>query len=377
MFTKVTIGLVLSAQAAMAHIQMTKPQPLKSTFNSYFASSGDVDYSMTSPLLPDGSDFPCKGYLPSAAGSPAVTTLKAGESFDVQTGGTATHGGGSCQFSLSYDGGKNFVVLASVIGGCPLAANYKVPVPANIPSCKKCIFSWSWFNKIGNREMYQNCAVVDVQGTGSQSYTGPKMYTANIQGGSCVTIENESVVFNNGGPSIQYNDGYSSGSKPSNYAGCDNSGSSITVYGNGSVSKNEPTENYTSAPSTTSATADSTTEKEAEPTSKPEEDDGSDAEITSESGPEATSSPAPAPATTTRGAYRGHRGGQRGQHRVPARLNVEKTQVLAAAPTSNGGSASIRCPTRYTFELCNNAKCTNMGKVAPGTACVDGKIQRD
>lgn len=43
-----------------------------------------------------------------------------------------------CEFSLSYDGGKNFHVIATYSKTCPDAA-YKWPVriPDNVPSCNK------------------------------------------------------------------------------------------------------------------------------------------------------------------------------------------------------------------------------------------------
>jgi len=50
----------------------------------------------------------------------------------------ARHGGGMCEFSLSYDGGKNFRVIATYTKSCPDTA-YKWPVriPDNVPSCDK------------------------------------------------------------------------------------------------------------------------------------------------------------------------------------------------------------------------------------------------
>lgn len=48
-------------------------------------------------------NFACKGYQSDVASgrSHAVTTIKAGQQFEVTLDGSATHGGGSCQFSLS------------------------------------------------------------------------------------------------------------------------------------------------------------------------------------------------------------------------------------------------------------------------------------
>lgn len=56
------------------------------------------------------------------------------------------------------DGGKSFGVIHSVIGGCPLAFDYTFTVPAGVPAGKNVLLGWTWFNKVGNREMYMNCA---------------------------------------------------------------------------------------------------------------------------------------------------------------------------------------------------------------------------
>lgn len=103
---------------------------------------------MTAPLLSNGKDYPCKGYnTPEAiARLNSVATLEAGKGFNVTLTGTATHGGGSCQFALSYDGGATFAVITSIVGGCPLAEAYTIDVPAAVPAGKKVIFLWNWFS---------------------------------------------------------------------------------------------------------------------------------------------------------------------------------------------------------------------------------------
>jgi len=57
------IGAVLPlAVPAAAHMQMSYPAPLKSTFNPHAIEP--KDYSMTSPLAGQGpGGYPCKGYL--------------------------------------------------------------------------------------------------------------------------------------------------------------------------------------------------------------------------------------------------------------------------------------------------------------------------
>jgi hypothetical protein len=144
-------------------------------------------------------DFPCKGYhvdVPSV--SHAVDTIQAGSNYTVKLSGVSVEGGGSCQFSFSYDGGSSWGVVHSIVGNCPTAdAEYSVPMPADLPPAKNVLFAWSWFNRVGNREMSMNCAAVDVMGS-STGITLPMMFTAHIYGsGVCIAPEGENVDFAN------------------------------------------------------------------------------------------------------------------------------------------------------------------------------------
>ncbi|KAI9505311.1 hypothetical protein BX070DRAFT_233452 [Coemansia spiralis] len=105
----------------------------------------------------------------------------------------AVHGGGHCQFALSYDGGNTFVVIQDELRYCftggPSSSNtgtqlsYNIKLPDNLPSGDKVIFAWAWNNAIGNREFYMNCADVAIEGSGS-SFSGPEMLVANYGPGS-------------------------------------------------------------------------------------------------------------------------------------------------------------------------------------------------
>jgi len=112
----------LLLSSALCHMQMSVPYPLHSPLDPQ-TPEADKDYSMTSPLLGDGSNFPCKGYQNDR---PIRTTADyvAGKTYSMSLTGTATHGGGSCQLSLSYDNGKTFKVIKSIIGGCPLTVSF-------------------------------------------------------------------------------------------------------------------------------------------------------------------------------------------------------------------------------------------------------------
>ncbi|KAJ2794710.1 hypothetical protein H4S07_006677, partial [Coemansia furcata] len=113
--------------------------------------------------------------------------------------GGAPHGGGHCEFSLSYDGGNTFVVVYQVLSHCfgpdQSTRQYTFGLPSGLPSSDKAVFAWTWVNAIGNREFYMNCADVAISG-GSASYTGKQMTIANHNG--YPTIPEFSGNFNTG-----------------------------------------------------------------------------------------------------------------------------------------------------------------------------------
>lgn len=166
-----------------AHMQLYSPYPLRSPLNPSNQNAA-IDY--TAPLLPSGSDYPCKGY----ASDPfaAMTTYEAGQGYSVRLTGGETHGGGSCQISLSYDRGKTFRVIKSIIGSCPLWTGYKFVIPHDAPS-GEALLAWTWFNRLGHREMYMNCAQARIVGNKTQTET-----KAETGGGTEVNHKNRIPV---------------------------------------------------------------------------------------------------------------------------------------------------------------------------------------
>ncbi len=140
----ISILSVLSAlPLTLAHMQMFSPSPLGDpTANR---PNEKADYNMNSPLNADGSNFPCKGYHLSTPLT-TVATYKAGSTHRMKLKGSATHSDGSCQISLSCDGGENFNVIDSYIGDCPLNSNgYDFTIPSDIPSASQCLLAWTWY----------------------------------------------------------------------------------------------------------------------------------------------------------------------------------------------------------------------------------------
>jgi len=84
MINRILFAGLLSIPTVLAHMEMSYPYPFKSSFdpnNNYT----NIDYSMTSPLFADGSNFPCKGYhkVIQSGTYPTVDTLTAGSSYTV------------------------------------------------------------------------------------------------------------------------------------------------------------------------------------------------------------------------------------------------------------------------------------------------------
>lgn len=201
-------GLSLLAASTSGHMQMSNPPPLRSELNPYTADR-EVDHSMTDPLRKDGSDFPCKGYhlqLSTSSGEP-VLHMKGGGSYRMSFTGGSSQGGGSCQVSLSVDGGSAFYVLHSYIGNCPAASgnnSLSFRVPADVPFTQRALFAWTWFNKLGSRDMYMNCASVTTLHGGTDEIPfldRPRMFVANI-GNGCATEDSEDVRFPDPGPEL-------------------------------------------------------------------------------------------------------------------------------------------------------------------------------
>jgi hypothetical protein len=199
------------AAVAYGHIKMVQPAPF------------DNAALLNGPLEPDGSNFPCKN--PNYGNIGTMNTYAIGSKAQLQLIGSAVHGGGSCQISVTYDNPptKNSVwkVIHSIEGGCPARnqdANYpedsaEFPTPDTydftMPAIPEgeAIIAWTWFNKVGNREMYMNCGPATITGTGSaDTYNAlPDMMVANI-GGSCSTSEGVDIQFPNPGSSLEKND---------------------------------------------------------------------------------------------------------------------------------------------------------------------------
>lgn len=133
-----TLSLLLPG--ALSHMQMSEPSPLRDPHSN--RSKEPKDYNILTPLHPDGSDFACKLYQ---FNTPlvSVATYEAGQTYPLKLLGSASHGGGSCQVSLSCDG-RNFNVIKSIEGNCPLQKEYEFTIPPDVPTASQCLLAWTW-----------------------------------------------------------------------------------------------------------------------------------------------------------------------------------------------------------------------------------------
>jgi len=252
MFAK-TFAMMGLASMASAHIIMTNPVPLGSPNSS--------------PLEANGSNFPCKG--PVQGGGQTENVYEQGSTQQLAFKGSAVHGGGSCQVSVTTDLNPTkdsvWKVIKSIEGGCPaqdqvgnlpggspdseVPYKYDFTIPQDL-AAGDYVFAWSWFNKVGNREMYMNCAAVSVTGSsGSDGFldTLPDMFVANIENG-CSTEEGYDDEFPNPGQNVDRMNGATDVFKKPANAACTGSGGSPAPE---PTSAPEPT----TAPAPTSAPA--------------------------------------------------------------------------------------------------------------------------
>jgi len=192
----------------------------------------------SSPLDPSGSNFPCKATSNSGG---TITNMAIGSKQQLSFKGSAVHGGGSCQVALTTDNpatkNSKWMVIHSIEGGCPARGQggnegdnanqvdpdkYDYTIPQGI-SPGKYTLAWTWFNKIGNREMYMNCASIQVTGGSSKRDTAldktaeysipelservtpnfPSLFVANVPPTDCTTTDSADLQFPDPGQSVE------------------------------------------------------------------------------------------------------------------------------------------------------------------------------
>lgn len=393
MYTK-TFALTGLATLASAHMKMANPVP----FNQAKLNN--------SPLEASGSNFPCKFGDAYAYAPDASNVYAQGSTQKLEFIGQAVHGGGSCQVSVTTDVQPTkksaWKVIKSIEGGCPAKntpgnagdnADAKSPftydftIPKELASGNYTL-AWTWFNRIGNREMYMNCAPLTVTGSGgSQSFVDglPDMFVANV-GNGCGTVDSKDVKFPNPGKDVDNFGVAGDAAAPTGGCQAGNGGGSGSGSGNPASSISGPV----SPPSepTTHAPA-------PEPTTAPLPDAPKDSCKTSVPGGVFVQSQPSEPAQT------------QPQQTGPAQTQSQKivfvTSASIAKPTAVNGSSpapsngpdsgsspsgsfsagtacspegSWNCIGGTTFQRCASGMWSAAQPVAPGTSCTPGQASQ-
>ncbi|KAK2046786.1 hypothetical protein LZ31DRAFT_461836 [Colletotrichum somersetense] len=170
LFSGIITGFVLLSVGAEGHTLMQHPVPFPSQLRSNW------------PVAKDGSDWPCKGEVD--YDTFGVSNIwKRGSTEYLQAMGGASHGGGSCQISITKDlkptRKSKWRVIHSIHGGCPirnltdvnygesgtvvLPSVYNFTVPTWLP-IGPAVMAWTWYGRWSVPEMFMNCAPVVILG---------------------------------------------------------------------------------------------------------------------------------------------------------------------------------------------------------------------
>ncbi|KAK4547382.1 hypothetical protein LTR36_001038 [Oleoguttula mirabilis] len=186
--------------------------------NGHLILSSPVPFGLdslnNSPLVDakpgsSGADYPCK-LRTGVYDITAMNNMVVGQSMELSFTGSASHGGGTCQLAITTDlepaANTTFKLIQTFEGGCPIQADgndgthpFTFDLPTGTPN-GRLTFAWMWYNRVGNREIYMNCAPLDVTG-GSDSLdyydSLPNAYVINLPTSECSTVEtsNQEIPF--------------------------------------------------------------------------------------------------------------------------------------------------------------------------------------
>ncbi len=335
-----------------------------------------------SPLAHDQSDFPCKQRPGVYDAEGASNIMPIGKNQTLSFIGSAVHGGGSCQISLTSDKqpGKNtkWQVIHSIEGGCPASAAGNLPANSNGNGASTFEYSipqgiapgdytlaWTWFNRIGNREMYMNCAPITVTGGSGKrdeipeereepgfakrATSFPAMFVANI-GNGCFSQDSVDLQFPDPGTSLQYAGGILKGPTGTCAGGSTSSGGSSGSSASGGSSSAAGVSSSASTTQPTNTGGVFVPSASAAPS------------VVASAAPVAPSAPGPAPA--------------------PAPAPSSGTSVPSSG-SSSGGALSGPCTTEgmvncvggSSFQQCASGTWSVLQQMAAGTKCTSGQTQ--
>jgi hypothetical protein len=352
-----------------AHVTMKSPVPYS------------VDKLDNSPITK--SQYPCKsqnGFTVST-----MNAMAAGTKQTLQLSGSAVHGGGSCQLSVTLDmeptANSVFKVIKSMEGGCPgvdsQANSYDFELPTSIPN-GKATFAWTWFSKLsGVPELYMNCAPIEVTGGASDKTAFealPNMLVANLDK-SCESVPNFAVQFPDPGSVVEK--GATNDAKPPVGSACGKStGTSPAQPGSGAGQPSSAPQSSAAAQPSPPAAAPKPSATAAPPSNPggvfAPGASGTAAVPALTSTTLVTVTAAPSPAKPS-GAPAG----------TAAPAPAKPSAPSAPSSPSAGGGAANSCSTNGAvvcngekqFGLCNNGQVV-WQDVAAGTTCANGVVSK-
>jgi hypothetical protein len=309
-----------------------------------------------------------------------VTTeniMESGSRQQLHLQGQATHGGGSCQISLTEDRAPSksttWKVIQSIEGGCPANVDgnmggdasaadptyFNFTIPEDFAAGKYTL-AWTWFNRIGNREMYMNCAPVTITKSAAKrspeipvvekrTANYPPMFVANING--CTTKEGIDIRFPQPGTAVQYN-GQAANLAAEGEAACSGTpkfgGDGDTASGSSS-SSSSGSSGSGSEPSSSTVAGSAPTETQSQASAPAPTSTSAPAETTMPSIPQPVVS-ATAPAS-------------------PSSSSSSSSDALTGSCSPEG---SWNCIAGTSFQRCANGQWTVSQQMASGTQCAAG-----
>ena len=379
------------------------------TANAHMIMESPVPYSVdkldNSPI--QASQYPCKhdiGYTVSTMNKMAV-----GQKQSLSFKGSAVHGGGSCQLSVTTDTAPTkdsvFKVIKSIEGGCPGIdggpAKFDFELPDSIPN-GNATFAWTWFAKLsGGPEMYMNCAPIEVSGGASDKSKFdalPNMLVANIATTSCKQVASKDLKFPDPGAVLQtggdsanivnpVGDCGSTGTTPSDPSGPSAPSAAPTTPAAGQPSA------VPSAPAGGAPSATPSSPAAGQPSAAPTKPSGGKPSPPPSNGgggvfaPGASSGPAlPSTSTTLVTVTATPTAPTGAGPTTPAGVSPPSPigtgiPSTPSSPSAGGGSGTcttdgaIMCNGANQFGLCNNGNVVWQA-VAAGTTCVNGSITK-
>jgi hypothetical protein len=364
-FRSTIVAAALLATAANAHITMQEPV-------IYSQDKALID---TAPLMP--AQFPCHSQY--GFEITKMNAMTVGTPMKAKLKGSAIHGGGSCQLSITTDmeptKDSKFKVIKSWEGNCPMSTDAELDytIPDSIPN-GKATFAWTWFSVLsGGPELYMNCAPIEVSGGASDNSAFdalPDMLVANLgDATTCRSVTGSPMKFPNPGADLvtagdkpallPTGDCGATGTTPSTPA----TPSEAPVASTPATPSEAPVASAPSVPSLAPVASAPSVPSMAPVASAPSAPAPEETDLTCE--PDETPAPSAPVATPAPSA--------------PVAAPVPTGAPASPAPVAGGSACTtngaIMCNGTAQFGLCNNGSVVWQA-VAAGTTCVNGAIMK-